>query len=665
MFKKFREKVYRILVRDHDELIYCYTIFKYKHQFIYKYFRFIVFIYFFILVFKLKVSGRLKHKDMIFPESLLDVYPDQRKLLKKIASADVISFDVFDTLLLRVTDDPLFIFDIVGMRLNIKGYRQKRVMAEQLAGHAAKGHAKLKDICRFVEKLCGVNAELAYRTETDVEKECCRANPYFLKLFNAAKFEGKVVIAVSDMYLSSDFINELLSRGGFKVSKVYVSCEYNVSKADTELWEIVKKDHLGKKIFHIGDNFKADVVASGKAGIVSLGVFNLAQRCFPYRNCGVRSLSMSIYNSLIDRRLHAEDFLGSCYYEHGYVYGGLMVYGFCNWLHEYALCNDIDLLLFTARDSRVFYEIYTKFFGNKNAHYLYISRLAAMKVGLHDNFDMFLDIMFAAKARRDRKITISQALNQADIGFLKNALTGAGIDGAAFLDECTIRPLSIFLMNEQGAIEKSYMADKTAFGAYLAPMIAGRKKICVVDLGWRGTVFILLHSYLKNIGSSVEVKCAMFGATDNALSDILIDNEDMETYAFSNKHNVNYLLDDKTIMLMEMMFADNEPTTVGYEIEEGHAVPRFGKAENEQQRAFSEIRAGIYDFCNDFMGINNSLFVNIKSMGITGAEAFAPLFKMLGNVAYNKHLYANMNFSAEPNAKCEKLGNYLKKVKYK
>ena len=62
-----------------------------------------------------------------------------RKLKKLIDSHDVVSFDIFDTLIKRNCFNPTDIFDIVEMKYNenyekkISKFREKRILAEKLA----------------------------------------------------------------------------------------------------------------------------------------------------------------------------------------------------------------------------------------------------------------------------------------------------------------------------------------------------------------------------------------------------------------------------------------------------------------------------------------------------------------------------------------------------
>ena len=62
----------------------------------------------------------LEHKDdkmHILQESKISRKPSVEMLRRKISKYDVVSFDVFDTLLYRIVSDPTHVFDIVGLKI--------------------------------------------------------------------------------------------------------------------------------------------------------------------------------------------------------------------------------------------------------------------------------------------------------------------------------------------------------------------------------------------------------------------------------------------------------------------------------------------------------------------------------------------------------------------
>ena len=81
-------------------------------------------------------------------------------------------------------------------------------------------------------------------------------------------------------------------------------------------------------------------------------------------------------NSHIHNGLH-------CYsreYEYGYIYGGLFVTGYCQFIHEYVKSHRIDKILFLARDGDVLSKAYEILYPEEEGKWEYVSRVS---IGSH------------------------------------------------------------------------------------------------------------------------------------------------------------------------------------------------------------------------------------------------------------------------------------------
>ena len=89
------------------------------------------------------------------------------------------------------------------------------------------------------------------------------------ELFNSLLQKGKRVILISDMYLSSSVIKELLSSSGFDISnyEIYVSCEERKTKASGKLWAYLTNKIKTNTWLHLGDDTIGDVRYPRKYGI--------------------------------------------------------------------------------------------------------------------------------------------------------------------------------------------------------------------------------------------------------------------------------------------------------------------------------------------------------------------------------------------------------------
>lgn len=657
MIKKFFSKIYHFFVKGNKDVIFFYTLSKYRHQKIYRFCGFLLWFYLIFLVIKYRFLKADPKKSLPISEREFKLVSNKTALRSKLAKAEVISLDVFDTLLLRRVTEPKEVFDLVGHKIGVLNYRVKREFAEYMARTRSKsGEASLDDICRNLEELYGIDALAAYREELNTEREICVGNPFFIDLINDGLMKGKHVIAVSDMYLPSDFIRELLKKNGFDISEIYVSCEHDCSKADSGLWKLLRNKFRSRRLLHVGDNYRSDMKICGKNGIDFVGVPSPSWLYRYYRECGVVSKVMSIYAEQVNRS-HIQESTYSEYYDHGYIYGGILTYGFCHWLDRLAREHSYDLLLFTARDCKVFHEVYEKYFGGTRSAYLYTSRFAALKLSFEKNFESYFDIMFRSKFKKGQKLTIGEVLKQAGLDDLIVAARESGIDEQQRLSEEALQSLCVFLSNNQTHIEKAYEEDRSAFSKYIGPIIGSAKRICIIDLGWRGTVYSLLKSYFSVNRAELQVYGAMLGTSNSEIPNDLTEAKEISSYAFSHQHNTNYLVNPKEIILLEILYSSSKPSVTGYRISEGEGVPVFGQIEEPNDKYFDDMHKGIYGFCEEF-DENMKLIPYIRE--ITGAEAVAPISTICKNKRYNARLFDNISFSLEANLSADKVAKQLK-----
>lgn len=188
----------------------------------------------------------------------------------------VVSFDIFDTLLLRPAVNPTDIFWLIAAKLKQThhlDFLKYRLNAEQ---ELNRPNATLDDIYDFIQKkhhLSTAVTELMKAEEIACEKQLLfrREDVYDLYLY-AVKLNKKV-IATSDMYLPSAVLGEILHKNGYtKISTVYVSCEHQRRKSSGELYNTVVEGEQVQpyNILHIGDNYHSDYKMALKNNITAI-----------------------------------------------------------------------------------------------------------------------------------------------------------------------------------------------------------------------------------------------------------------------------------------------------------------------------------------------------------------------------------------------------------
>lgn len=190
--------------------------------------------------------------------------------MKLIDKYDVISFDIFDTLIKRYVEKPSDIFYLSAKEVfddieKCEKFRAERVKAEQKARRLLKKkEIDLDDIYSYIDDT-EFKIDVLKAKEIETEIKLCYPNHAMIKIYNYARRIGKKIIIISDMYLPKNVITEMLNQCGiFNYDKLYVSCEYNCNKLTGKLFKyVLLENHFnGKQVIHFGDSIKADIIGA-------------------------------------------------------------------------------------------------------------------------------------------------------------------------------------------------------------------------------------------------------------------------------------------------------------------------------------------------------------------------------------------------------------------
>lgn len=301
----------------------------------------------------------------------------------KIDKHEIISFDVFDTLLLRPYVKPTDLFLHLEKLEKAESFAKARIEAEQ---KARKIHSDVEDIT-----LDEIYTEIAdeYRNlkskEMDLEQQVLQPNPEMKEVFDYAKKQGKKIIIVSDMYLPAKFLTDILHKKGFDgFEKLYVSCEYRKTKHTGSLYKLVIDDlkTSANDIFHIGDNPDSDKQKAEKLKISAYLYPKMIDRVFKkqpyfkqYYN-GNPCLGRSI---IIGMMLFNPKHL-NYWYNLGWDYGAAAAVAYVQWLDDKVREDKIKHLLFIARDGYILQQVFEKMsHSNCKTEYLFAPRFVFPK----------------------------------------------------------------------------------------------------------------------------------------------------------------------------------------------------------------------------------------------------------------------------------------------
>jgi len=172
-----------------------------------------------------------------------------------VGSTEINSYDIFDTVLARRTTTPTDVFDQVEL-LGYPGFREMRIRAQKNSNHT------WSDIYAQYKMLAGISdsevVELQEK-EIQIEKQVCYLIPHVYEQIN----DGDIL--VSDMYLPSEIIADLLHHIGFR-KRVTIYATPG-GKADGSIWPQLKRLHKIRR--HAGDHSESDVKSPGNHGIAA------------------------------------------------------------------------------------------------------------------------------------------------------------------------------------------------------------------------------------------------------------------------------------------------------------------------------------------------------------------------------------------------------------
>ena len=548
------------------------------------------------------------------PESASIRRPSYPALAKQLLLCDIVSFDVFDTLLLRPFDDPKSVFYLVGESLHCPSFTRYRILAEKQARQQAmekngSNEVTLEEIYQKLDRYVAFDIQRAMELEIQAELSLLQANPYMMQVYQIAVELGKTVIAVSDMYLPVSIITEALKKNGYThIDKVFISQECGFSKRSGRLFPYVREQMgLEKKYLHIGDNYTADFLNAKQAGFDTRYYPNSNRLGNPHRCMDLSALVGSAYRGLVNNRLCCGAYRENQYFEYGYAYAGFYVLGYCVWIHERVKAKGIQKLLFLSRDGDILQKVYQKLYPEEQTEYVYWSRAAATRLtaGCFRN-EFFLRYI---KYKISRKINMTQMLKAMELPQMQPVLTEAGFLPDTVLTSENYENIVSVFMTHWHVVEEAYAASSRAARKYYEEKLDGVSSAAAVDVGWAASGVSALRVLVEDIW---KMDCKIYGFVSGAnyihdqnIIEAPLTTGDIESYMFSQRKNRELKRRHRVGQLysvyIEMMLASPSPSFLQYEEgENGETAFRFDLPEAEGYEMIREMQRGILTFVEDY-----------------------------------------------------------------
>lgn len=584
------------------------------------------------------------------------------KLTDSVADENIcaVSFDVFDTAVLRPFCRPSDLFRVMNDRLRrsypgeMRSFESIRTKAEAgirnkkiQPGSSSCDEISMDDIYAEMGSISNIPEntlnELRH-CEEENEIRFASARKSILNLYRVAKHCGKKVYFTTDMYLPGSVIGNILKKCGYDdYDALIVSCEENASKRSGKLYKILRERSGcdAGRILHIGDNWGTDVEKAREAGIgaafypspVDCIQYNISDirtthSCCPYSEpsgsfvnfekakefFGTRSALAVAANKLYDNPFISYNpqtevncsppFLG-------YYALGMHLLGFVKWVTETAVDARYDTLLFVARDGYLpmrAYETIRRYYpGSPEAKYLHTSRKAGFAASVRNVNDLYA----LYENINEKNCTIGQFLSM-----LSPVLDDTAVHETEKNGFQTDRPFSgydefcrlIKFMGKNGFDQNKCDTFHQSLRALFNRDMIG--KTACVDIGYSGRT----QETLKKVtGKSID---AFYVHKNDDQCAERERNNDFRVYAYYD------FTPSVTGGAREVLFSEYAPSCIGYDPKD-HAKPVFEDAEENYPAKYliSEIQKSALAFIRDFTDTFGEF---LRDMDMRGTDVSYP-----------------------------------------
>jgi FMN phosphatase YigB (HAD superfamily) len=547
---------------------------------------------------------------------------------RELAQCQLVSFDIFDTLLFRYVEHPKDVFlhlpwqpafrrhkfsaSLKHLRLEAEASARRIVYQEIQSWEVA-----LPEIYACFCDRNDLSRELVpsfVAAEEEVERKLCVASPALLALYRQAREAGKRIVFVSDTYHSSEFLASLLQQNGFEVSpgSVFSSAERRGNKAEGKLFRIVMEEYpvAAESILHVGDHPVSDCEIPRKLGIHAL--------LHPFRASAVAPPpAANDPNAVLHSYCQGLARVTACdlakektfWWRLGYRVCGPLTAGYCQWLNARMRADRIDHAWFVLRDCEVIAKVYNALFPGENGKpkvsTLPLSRRAmllpviemAPAVALSSTNGLLSGMPMPVREYFERlhldPARFAEVIAQSGFPSMETVIDPA--EGEQY--KLFTQPAVLQALIERAAVERE------ALTAYLRQEgMLDARRIAMVDIGWSGTAQKAMHTLLAQVAPKSSLKGYYLVTTHLFLANAV---PGMQQLAYLVNHGeprelLNLLT--SSIRLLESFFTSKSGSLLYFEMRNGTAVPVFGRREKsaEEEQYLDEVHAGAVAFATDF-----------------------------------------------------------------
>ena len=537
-------------------------------------------------------------------------------LENKILKSKVVSFDMFDTLVLRVIDNPEILFEMMGKIFNIYDFKKIRTSMQMKCGmmlHEKYNypHANIDEIYDYIKDNTDIkNTNKLMKYEIDKEIDILYRNNKMYEVYQFARKNKKRIIVTSDMYLKMDTIIKILTKCGYKnIDKIYLSSEERKAKFDGTLYDYVIEQEkvLPSEILHIGDSLKDDVNMANSKG---LNIYHYSETIVNKSD----DISLSIANGIV--RLinqNEEDF----WVRTGAI-GGLMYLG----LYKELLNKKNKDIYFLARDGYNLFNLFKKYDKSKNVHYCYTSRRALLLASIStidgDAMHNLPPFTFGQTIKEVLEYICMDDLFTIDD--LKEVGFNSFDDRFTTVEEIN-RFKQIYKIREKDVLKVCKEERDNAYNYFKSLGIIDNDNL-FFDCGWNGSSQYLLENFIFSLKPSTNFDFYYNGIFENEKSKRQLLNRFHNAYLFDIGENQDIVASVKdSVVILELFFGAPENSVFKYD-KKSYVLDNF---ENNL-----EYKKQIYKGLDLFFSYALPLF-DEYDYAIKPHNAIAPILRLIEN----------------------------------
>ena len=566
---------------------------------------------------------------------------DVAVVVKKLSGYDVVSFDLFDTLVLRNVSQPSDVFRLVEFKYGIHNFAHIRKKAEKECVDKLGMCYTLSDIYNLLQLQYGISKDVLMK-ELEIEKQICVINPYMKEIYEELHKKDQNIVILTDTYFSKEFITDLLTDLGLSMpNDIIISCECKKSKSVGDVYELFH----GKNVIHVGDNYRCDIQNAKKAGC-SAYYYKSSQLIGKKYRIHENNISIgaALSNGLVNNT-----FFNGCKMNDrmqlGYAYLGPVSVGYCQWIYTVAKENDVTKLLFLSRDADILYKTYNDLHLDIDSEYVYVSRNALLLLVFDRYEDLFIENL--RKWTKKKSCTIQTFLQANYLIYIDGFLKEAGLCENDILSAKSFDSIAYLIKKYKKELYDSMADMRCQAKKYWERVIGTNKKVALVDIGWRANSYVCLRYFLEEIcGMEVDLINFQLGTKNTEYNDVYFADNKLFSYVFAPDKNAELMssiaTDEDKIAVLEKVFTSPAGTLLSYETDKDGFF-EYTNSQNDNEAVINDVQNGALCFSRDYKKMLEKLNLNIY---LSSEEVFGNMILLCEQQRLMDRVYSSFYYSS-------------------